>query len=70
MSISLYTCAAICGNFFGESGVNPGRVEIGVTITDLADPNQYGGYGLGQWTNNPNTGLVRRTNLITWLDVE
>lgn len=68
MSVSFYVVSAICGNFYGESGVNPARVEIGVTITDLADPNQYGGYGLGQWTNNPATGLVRRTNLINWLD--
>lgn len=68
MSVSYYTVSAICGNFFGESGVNPERREIGTNITDLLDVNQYGGYGLGQWTNKISIGLTRRTQLIEWLD--
>lgn len=68
MAVSYYTVSAICGNFFGESGVNPERREIGTHITDLLDPNQYGGYGLGQWTNKASIGLTRRTQLIQWLD--
>ena len=61
MSISsnLYVIAAICGNFYQESTVNPGIWE-GLT------PNAPG-YGLGQWTDNP-PQVMRRTALFNWLN--
>ena len=66
MSISFYTLAAICGNFHWESNINPGIYE-GLNVVPLTDDNAYGGYGLGQWTNSPQLGLTRRTQLVTWL---
>ena len=51
--------AAICGNFYQESTVNPGVWE-GLT------PNAPG-YGLGQWTDNP-PQVMRRTALFNWLN--
>lgn len=61
MSITnnLYLIAAICGNFYQESGVNPGIWE---NLT-VGDP----GFGLGQWTDNPPI-VMRRTDLFNWLD--
>lgn len=47
--ISDYVIAAICGNFWHESGINPAvwqGLATGKTWTDLNV-----GYGLGQWTN-------------------
>lgn len=47
--VSDYVVAAICGNFWQESGVNPAvwqSLATGKTWTDLNV-----GYGLGQWTN-------------------
>lgn len=69
MSISIYTVAAICGNFWGESSVNPGIFEGTAEFTpaDLVDNNFYGGYGLGQWTNKIEWNLTRRTELVEWL---
>lgn len=55
----LSVLAGILGNFYGESGVNPGAWES-YTIPPTPNPWQYvydqqhpnlGGYGLGQWTN-------------------
>lgn len=49
---SAYVIAAICGNFWTESNVNPGVWE---SLTPVAWnalwSNNTGGYGLGQWTN-------------------
>ena len=59
ISNNLYVIAAICGNFWQESTVNPGIWE-GLT------PNAPG-YGLGQWTDNP-PQVMRRTALFNWLD--
>lgn len=61
MSISsnLYVIAAICGNFWQESTVNPGIWE---NLTVGAP-----GFGLGQWTDNP-PQVMRRTALFNWLD--
>lgn len=59
ISTNLYVIAAICGNFYQESTVNPGIWE-GLT------PNAPG-YGLGQWTDNP-PQVMRRTALFNWLD--
>ena len=60
MSISsnLYVIAAICGNFYQESTVNPGIWE---NLTVDAP-----GYGLGQWTDNAETS--RKTALFNYLD--
>jgi hypothetical protein len=58
ISNNLYVIAAICGNFFQESTVNPGIWE-GLTP---GNP----GYGLGQWTDNP-PQVMRRTALFNWL---
>ena len=56
---NLYVIAAICGNFWQESQVNPGVWE-GWTV---GNP----GFGLGQWTDNP-PAVMRRTALFNWLD--
>ena len=64
--ISMQVVAAICGNWYHESNINPGIFE-NLHVVDLTDNNATGGYGLGQWTNNPNTGLTRRTDLVNWL---
>ena len=55
---NLYVIAAICGNFWRESTVNPGIWE---SLTVGAP-----GYGLGQWTDIP-PYLTRRTQLFNWL---
>lgn len=52
-SISLEVISAICGNWWGESQINPGIWE---SLTPTSFDHQYnydgiGGYGLGQWTN-------------------
>lgn len=54
-----YVVAAICGNFWQESTVNPGIWE-GLVI---GNP----GFGLGQWTDNPPI-VMRRTALFDYLD--
>ena len=59
-STNLYVIAAICGNFYQESTINPGIWE-GLTV---GAP----GYGLGQWTDNPPT-VMRRTALFNWLSL-
>lgn len=59
ISNNLYVIAAICGNFYQESTVNPGIWE-GLTV---GAP----GFGLGQWTDNP-PQVMRRTALFNWLD--
>ena len=59
ISSNLYVIAAICGNFYQESTVNPGIWE---NLTVNAP-----GFGLGQWTDNP-PAVMRRTALFNWLD--
>ncbi len=59
ISNNLYVIAAICGNFYQESTVNPGIWE-GLTV-------DAPGFGLGQWTDNP-PQVMRRTALFNWLD--
>ena len=59
ISSNLYVIAAICGNFWQESTVNPGIWE---NLT-VGDP----GFGLGQWTDNPPV-VERRTALFNYLD--
>lgn len=58
ITTNLYVIAAICGNFWQESTVNPG-------IWEGLRPNNPG-YGLGQWTDNPPV-VMRRTALFNWL---
>lgn len=63
--VSIYIVAAICGNWWQESTINPGLYE-NRQVVDLLDPEVYGGYGLGQWTNAPQYDVYRRTDLIEW----
>lgn len=58
LNVSLYVIAAICGNFWQESTVNPGLWQNAT----VGSP----GYGLGQWTDNAD--VHRRTDLFNWLD--
>lgn len=63
-----YVIAAICGNFYGESNVNPGMWE---SFIPCAWDYQYegthrGGFGLGQWTN-VGTPYGRCWNLHSWV---
>lgn len=62
ISTNLRVIAAICGNFWQESTVNPGIWERrdGQIINTP-------GYGLGQWTDNPPI-VERRTALFNYLD--
>ena len=65
---SLYVIAAMCGNFSGESTVNP---QIWESLTPTSWDHQYaydniGGYGLGQWTN-VGTPYGRCWNLHVWV---
>ena len=64
---SLYVISAICGNWWQESGINPGIFES-LKVVPMKDNNIYGGYGLGQWTNAPQYKTYRRTALANWLD--
>lgn len=59
ITTNLYVIAAICGNFWQESTINPGIWE-GLTV---GAP----GYGLGQWTDNAQ--VSRRTELFNYLDL-
>lgn len=59
ITTNLHVIAAICGNFWQESTVNPGIWE---NLTVGAP-----GFGLGQWTDNPPI-VERRTALFNWLD--
>ena len=66
-SISLYVIAAMCGNFFQESGVNPGIFESLTPVSwDAMWHNNTGGYGLGQWTNT-SADSMRLLNLHNWV---
>ena len=62
--ISIEVISAICGNWYHESNINPGIYE-GLHVVPLTDNSVYGGYGLGQWTNN--SQVHRRTELVEWL---
>lgn len=62
---SMYVIAAMCGNFWTESNINPAIWESlnSGSYTDLMK-----GYGLGQWTNTSKTGSgARLINLNTWI---
>lgn len=66
-TINVYVVAAMCGNFWQESHVDPGIYES-LKVVPLKDNSVYGGYGLGQWTNSTQYGVYRRTALAQWLD--
>lgn len=61
MSVNVFVVAAICGNWWVESGVNPGIWE---NLTVGAP-----GYGLGQWTDitTQSGSVYRRTQLFNYL---
>lgn len=64
LGVSLYVVAAIAGNFWIESSINPGiweNLQEG-TWTDLLK-----GYGLGQWTNTGSNTEGRLYQLHKWL---
>lgn len=66
-AISLYVIAAICGNFYQESGINPGIFESLTPVAwDAMYYNHTGGYGLGQWTNTA-ADSMRLLNLHNWV---
>lgn len=61
---SIYVVAAIAGNFWQESGINPGIWE-GLVVGSFDSLNI--GYGLGQWTNTNGDTQGRLWQLYTWL---
>ena len=64
LKVSAYVIAAMCGNFWTESTINPGIWESLNEQTDYTV--QYVGYGLGQWTN-VGTGQGRLYNVMNFL---
>lgn len=64
--VSEYVAAAICGNFWQESGINP-AVWQSYNAGTWTDINK--GYGLGQWTNTQESNGVawRLRDLHDWL---
>lgn len=70
---SIYVIAAMCGNFWSESGVNPGMYESKYKFGSWEYTFQYvgdlntGGYGLGQWTNTQGNPHGRLYNLSQWM---
>ena len=51
MPVSDYVVAAMCGNFFQESNVNPGMWQDQIVPPAPMWNSLNRGYGLGQWTN-------------------
>lgn len=62
-SLSLYVIAAICGNWWVESNVNPG-IWQGLNVSNWDA--MMDGYGLGQWTNTASDNM-RLRNLHNYL---
>lgn len=62
---SQYVIAAMAGNFYQESNINPGIWES-LTVGNWTDLNV--GYGLGQWTNTGGDTNGRLYKLKEWLD--
>lgn len=48
IKVSIFVVAAICGNWWQESGINPGVWE---GLEEAGWESDKHGYGLGQWTN-------------------
>lgn len=70
INASPYVVASMCGNWWGESQVNPAIWESLIPKTwDYiygTDGPNMGGYGLGQWTN-VGSSTDRLWNLHTWV---
>lgn len=64
LEISQYVIAAICGNWWWESSVNPTRYENDQPV-DWHVLNR--GYGLGQWTNTGGNINGRLWSLHSWV---
>lgn len=62
---SEYVIAAMCGNMWTESHINPAVWES-LTVGNWTDLNH--GYGLGQWTNTGGDTHGRLYKLKEWLD--
>lgn len=72
-TLNINVVSAICGNWFGESNINPQRWESGKEATfdtewyyDDTIGGGVGGYGLGQWTNTGESH-GRLWDLHTWV---
>ena len=63
-AISLYVIAAMCGNFYQESGVNPGIWE---GTNQASWDSLLHGFGLGQWTNTGGDTQGRLWQLHSWV---
>lgn len=64
---SLYVVAAILGNWYSESNINPGIWERGKPSGDFdAIYPAGGGFGLGQWTNTSATNM-RLQQMHDWM---
>lgn len=65
---SISVVAAICGNFWQESGINPGVWE---NLQPPSDPYNFHvlnkGFGLGQWTNTGGNPNGRLWNMVEWV---
>lgn len=72
MTVSDYVVAAICGNWYSESGMNPNMWESQSTETwSTIFYKDYrgwghGGFGLGQWTNT-STSAMRLQKMHNWV---
>lgn len=65
MRVSAYVIAAMCGNFWTESNINPGIWENLDAQTSSTVLNH--GYGLGQWTNTGGNVNGRLYQLMSFL---
>lgn len=63
-STSIYVVAAMAGNFWQESGINPGIWE-GLQEESFTSLNH--GYGLGQWTNTGGDTHGRLFKMAQWV---
>lgn len=61
---SIYVISAMCGNFWQESGINPGIWE---GLLESAWTSLNRGFGLGQWTNTGGDTHGRLYQLHEWL---
>ena len=64
ITASPYVVSAICGNWWGESNVNPAVWE-NLTVRNWTD--MLCGFGLGQWTNTGSGDGMRLYNLHDWV---
>lgn len=64
VGLSVYVVAAICGNFWKESGINPGVWE---SLVDAGFTSLQHGYGLGQWTNTGGDTHGRLYKMAQWV---